>query len=191
MSKSPAREGGAHLGHDLQPIRIADSTINLFPLFMSLTIDQYRGWRRPERGVIKCNVDASFSPQTRNSAGGIVFRDDIGEVSGGAAKILYANSALGAEALILREATLMAANMDMQRVTFESDNKQVIEACTGRNLKGEIEQIIRDIRNWKINFPSWSFIWIPRTGNQSAHSIADLKKQRNLPPNWIWSPLLH
>ncbi|XP_057441354.1 uncharacterized protein LOC130733241 [Lotus japonicus] len=145
-------------------------------------------WRRPPRDFLKCNTDASFTKYNRKAAWGFIFRDEQGNTTCGSARILHASSTLMAEALTLREAVLMAINLDLKKVVFESDSLDLIQSCKGEKQKGEIGTIVEDIKKWSEQFPQWSFSWIARAGNGAAHLIAQLKSQRNLPPNWIWSP---
>lgn len=145
-------------------------------------------WKKPPASFLKCNTDASFSLHSRKASGAYIFRDESGSVSCGAARKFYANSPLGAEALILREAVQVALNLDQKKVIFESDYKQLIETCNGDRHIGEIANIIQDIKVWKASFPDWSFIWTPREGNAVAHSIAQLASSANLPPLWLWNP---
>lgn len=145
-------------------------------------------WKKPPHAFLKCNTDAAFSPLTRKASGAFIFRDELGNVSCGSARKIYAHSPLAAEANILREAVNCAHNLDQKKVVFESDNKPLIEACNGERQIGEISSFVQDIGHWRTAFPEWFFSWTPREGNVVAHAIAQLEMASNLPPLWLWCP---
>ncbi|KAJ1388002.1 Reverse transcriptase-like [Sesbania bispinosa] len=53
---------------------------------------------------------------------------------------------LAAKALAIREAAMLAYNLNWERVIFESDNLPLIEACRGERRIAEIELILLDIQ---------------------------------------------
>lgn len=73
-------------------------------------------WRRPPPGFLKCNSDAGLNMQQHKAMASYLLRDERGDLTCGYNKRLYTSKPLIAEALALREATLMAANMKMEKV---------------------------------------------------------------------------
>lgn len=145
-------------------------------------------WRRPPPGFLKCNSDAGLNMQQHKAMASYMFRDERGDLTCGYTKRLYTLKSLIAEALALREAALMAANLKMEKILFESDNLQLIEVCLRRRQVGSIKHIIEDIFTWKAEYPNWGFTWTGRSGNHSAHTLANLALHGKLPSSWFWNP---
>lgn len=90
-----------------------------------------------------------------------------------------------AEALGLRESALLASSMGDSRVLFETDCQNLIEACRGNAVRGEISMITKDIQAIKNQFERrCGFTWVGREGNQSAHTIASLAREGSLVVDW-------
>lgn len=85
------------------------------------------GWRPPRTPTIKTNVDAVFNSTSGRGAYGIVCRDWQGNLLNPVVKKIVSSSPLTAEALGLREAMVLASNLSMPHVLFESDNQTLIE----------------------------------------------------------------
>lgn len=146
-----------------------------------------RNWRPPTVGVTKINTDAAFDKARSIAWAGFILRDEKGEILTGSTKTLAASSPLMAEALSFREALMFASNLGIQHITVESDCLELVQACRDEVKRGEIQNIVGDIRALKRGFQSAAFTWIGREGNQVAHLLAKLAKIGNLPLNWTWN----
>ncbi|KAJ1383973.1 Ribonuclease H-like superfamily [Sesbania bispinosa] len=144
-------------------------------------------WRNPPLGVIKCNSDAAWSPTGMRGASAFLGRDHRGILLLGQMRILPIFSSLAAEALALRDAVLAAYNLDWEKVLFESDNLQLIEACRGERSLSGVQHIIDDIRTIASGFIHSGFTWVKREGNSPAHLLAHHCSNHSLPPNWVTS----
>lgn len=97
---------------------------------------------------------------------------------------VFATSPLVAEAMALREAISLAANLSIENVLLESDSLDLINACRGETEIGEIRNIVQDVKHMRMSFRKCGFTWIHRSGNNLGHTLAQ-KVQRNLiPPSW-------
>lgn len=94
---------------------------------------------------------------------------------------VFATSPLVAEAMALREAISLAANLSIENVLLESDSLDLINACRGETEIGEIRNIVQDVKHMRMSFRKCGFTWIHRSGNNLAHTLAQ-KVQRNLIP---------
>lgn len=84
-------------------------------------------WRGPPPGWIKCNVDASFVPEERRGATGVVLRDQDGQVCGGRARWYdHCLSALSTEAIACRDGIQFAIDRRVQRLQLETDCQVMI-----------------------------------------------------------------
>lgn len=65
-------------------------------------------WRPPRDNMLKINTYASFNPVSGAGSSGIVIRDNKGKMITGTTFQIYATSAFIAEALALREGSILA-----------------------------------------------------------------------------------
>ncbi|XP_057418916.1 uncharacterized protein LOC130713137 [Lotus japonicus] len=142
-------------------------------------------WKPPPANHLKLNVDAAWSKENPiNTIAGLL-RDRGGVVVSGFAKSVHAPSLLTAEALAVREALLLASNLELKHIIIESDNLQLIKACRESGSIGQIWNILRDIHSLRRGFEECTFSWRPRDGNQAAHELAAATATYSLPPNWF------
>ncbi|KAJ1422669.1 Ribonuclease H-like superfamily [Sesbania bispinosa] len=145
-------------------------------------------WRAPRGDILKCNTDASVPTQGSYAAIGLVVRDSHGYLVSGLSKKILAPSPLVAEALALREAMLLASNLQWKKCMFESDNLSLIKACRQELQIGEIEAITQDVLSLKANFHLCGFLWTNQKGNEAAHLVARSTLNGSIPLNWTVNP---
>lgn len=131
-------------------------------------------WRPPLTNNIKINTDAAYSQRKGKGAIGVILRDSQGTCLTAMVKSISASSPLVAEAMGLREAMMLASNLFISSVVFESDNLNLIESCRRNQEKEEIRSILSDIKTLKNQFQRCGFTWTPREGNEAAHCIATM-----------------
>lgn len=119
---------------------------------------------------------------------GIICRDECGNLLDGIARAIRSVSPIQAEAIAMRDVVVMAESVNWENAIFESDNLSLIRACNGELSYGEIGHFVADITEWKKKYKDWVFTWTKREGNQAAHQLAALRKNNNLPLNWIGAP---
>ncbi|RYR21861.1 hypothetical protein Ahy_B03g067166 [Arachis hypogaea] len=141
-------------------------------------------WRAPPRDWLKINVDASFRKSNRKGAIATVLRDWQGKFITGSATEIRAFSSLEAEALALREALIMAKNLQLGKVLIESDNLQLIQSIKSNSQIGEILAYLKDIAHLLKDLPDVGITWTPREGNHLAHLIATQRATGILSSNW-------
>ncbi|XP_072054838.1 uncharacterized protein [Arachis hypogaea] len=112
-----------------------------------------------------------------------IIRDRRGNFRRGSATKVKAISSLEIEGIALREAMILAKNMEINNVIIESDCQPLMEALKSGGTLWKIDPILEDIQKLKIDIPLCDFTWIPREGNKVAHLIAELKGQEHLPQN--------
>lgn len=117
-------------------------------------------WQPPERGRIKINVDAAFDRQLGKGFSGIVCRDFTGKVLAAHTSMMFAPSALVAEALAAREVVLFAQSLQIQDVIIESDSLVLVEAIQKRTVRRELQSIVTDIQIMNMNFNQIQFTWV-------------------------------
>ncbi|XP_057432718.1 uncharacterized protein LOC130725516 [Lotus japonicus] len=141
-------------------------------------------WKPPEPEFTKCNVDASWDKQTHLGSSGIILRDSEGKFLTGVACKQRSPSPLTSEALALRDGMILAGNLGITMMVFESDCLTLIDACKKKKFVGEICNIVLDILSLGRNFDHCEFSWTPREGNKIAHLVASKAAGNSLPVGW-------
>lgn len=147
-------------------------------------------WRPPQPNFVKLNVDASFIKDSGKACTGIVGRNHKGEIITSLTRKTLAQTPLMAEAIALREAMSLAANLQIDYIVVESDSLDLIKTCRNEQEIGEIRHIYQDIRHLKQSFQKYAFTWVHHSGNLLAHTIAKMHSRDILPTNWRWAPPL-
>ena len=81
------------------------------------------------------------------------------------------------EAIALQEGVVLALEMRISYVIFESGALSIIQAINEGNLGGELGLIIQSIRDISSSFSWCSFQHLKRDGNRVAHELT--KATRN------------
>ena len=95
--------------------------------------------------MLKCNVDAAFSPLRNLGTMSAIIKDYQGRVIIGKARMIHTSSSLVAEAMAIRESLILTHSSFCNEVLLESDCSIVIEVCRRGNLKPEIATLVIDI----------------------------------------------
>ena len=68
----------------------------------------------------------------------------------------------------------LAANLDVDSISIESDSKSCIDAlrCRNRDVTWRIKTICSYVLALKLNFSNCSFSWMVREANVAAHVLA-------------------
>lgn len=120
---------------------------------------------------LKVQSDAAWRTETSVAGLAWTIHNEEGPISF-ASHCLYVASPLIAEALALREAVTMCGSLNRQRIHFESDSRQLIQAITGGIIPPEIYGLVADILNLCSSFDAVYFSWIPRGKNFISDSVA-------------------
>nr|XP_020186036.1 uncharacterized protein LOC109771748 [Aegilops tauschii subsp. strangulata] len=136
------------------------------------TIDQI--WKKPSRGIVKINVDASFQYETLSGASGAVARDDQGVFI--AAANWYIPVVTGvdsAELMAIRNGLCLAANIGCNMIELESDSSFVVDSMNQiYDYMGPDIAIIMECKQLMMDFASVSFKHCYREANQVADELA-------------------
>ncbi|MED6217896.1 hypothetical protein PIB30_021851 [Stylosanthes scabra] len=123
-------------------------------------------WQEKFKGWTKCNTDASFSLTTCRSSSAAVFRDHDGKLLTGTPSTRFCSSPLAAEALVSRDAVMLANNLQIDKALFETDSLNLIQVI---KLKTSIpEAVLEEIWEMEKDLPGCGFIWVPRSCNSLA-----------------------
>lgn len=109
-------------------------------------------WRHPVIGTIKINSDATFDVNRQKGVAGIIGWNDKGEVVLGLTTVFPVTLALQAEVIATRDSAILASNLQISRVVFESDNLELIQSCRNEIERRVLEAVIQDINVLRTDF---------------------------------------
>ncbi|MED6206469.1 hypothetical protein PIB30_026936 [Stylosanthes scabra] len=99
-----------------------------------------------------------LSGSTSTGVSSVVGRDSNGVLLAVAATSRKRSSPLAAEAQAMREAVIMASNFQLDRVVFESDCQNLIQALKSKIAISEIDAVLDDIWELSNHIPNIGFI---------------------------------
>ncbi|XP_059654970.1 uncharacterized protein LOC132301759 [Cornus florida] len=139
-------------------------------------------------GVIKCNVDASFSKDAMIVGGGVVFRDSYGDIVWVVVfKPFPSSSTLVAKTFCFQKAICWAQEFNFLAMLFELDAKIVLDVLSGLYaFPIKIASLTYDISLMLNSFPRYSVSYIRWDENRVAHFLAFMSNGA-LGADWILS----
>ncbi|KAM3271769.1 hypothetical protein ACQJBY_042149 [Aegilops geniculata] len=143
-------------------------------------------WKKPTRGKVKINVDASFHEDILSGATGAIARDDTGQFLAAASWVLpHINSAVSLEILAIRNGLYLAAHIGCSKVIVESDSQLALEAVEKfESYLGQEAAIVMECNELKANYASVSFDNCTREANAIADCLA--KSSFNSKSSSMW-----
>lgn len=124
--------------------------------------------------IVKINFDASYDGKSKQSAVGIVARNNEGKVLLSCLMIYQqVASPFAAEALASRKAIKIGKEMKWRKIIIEGDSLSIIKKCRS-NIpdKSQVCAYISDIHKLQSRFQECRFEHVPRAVNSLAHTIA-------------------
>ena len=130
-------------------------------------------WSPPPPGVFKINVDGASSDLKGISSIGVIIRDCKGETVAALYKPLQSHySAELVEVLAMEQGILLAQELHLPRVMFESDASNVVSAINDSATGTPFGHIIQDIIQAQASFVLCTFRFLSRAFNYAAHELA-------------------
>jgi hypothetical protein len=145
------------------------------------------GWTKPSSGCVKVNVDASFAQPGNQATLGVIARDEHGNVCFSAARVLpNCSSAREAELEAIKDGLSLAATWTQGQIICETDCLVAASAINkpGRDLS-QLCHIINDIKDVLASGVGSSVVYINRTCNHVAHSLASSARVYNSVGFWL------
>ncbi|KAL9243844.1 hypothetical protein vseg_017683 [Gypsophila vaccaria] len=116
-------------------------------------------------------VDAGWKPNLNAAAGWIRCKDSL--IIDHKSCCFKSESAIQAEAFGIKEALLWAKGMKILHLTVSTDCLQLIQQITGRAQRNhQTSSIIEDISDLASFFHCLCIMFVPRSRNTKAHSLA-------------------
>ncbi|KAL5570777.1 hypothetical protein UlMin_020374 [Ulmus minor] len=133
-------------------------------------------WQPPKVGFVKVNSDAAWCSNKKKFGLGSIIRDYSGKVLGSLAMSISSSVSVAvAESWALEKGASLAKQMGFSAVILESDCLGVTKALDTKTLHdSDISYVFDSIYEICNGFDMYNFSYIPRTGNQVAHSLARL-----------------
>jgi hypothetical protein len=144
-------------------------------------------WHAPESGWIKVNMDASFIMAIQSGSGGVVIRNDHGELLQATANHYeHVPDVLTAEALAARDGLLLARACGFMKVVLEGDNISLVNLLRSEaGIRSPIVGLWHEIVDIGRSFTSFCVSFVNREGNEATHFCAKLAS--NSSQVGVWS----
>ncbi|XP_050254837.1 uncharacterized protein LOC126700669 [Quercus robur] len=127
--------------------------------------------------MYKVNVDGAISNDGRPSSIGVIIRNSKGETVAALCMPLPSEySILETEAIAVEKGALLAKEMELQQVIFESDALSVVNSVNAGDKSGCNGHLFHGIRSILNSFNSWQFKHQKRAYNKAAHELAQHAK---------------
>ena len=135
-------------------------------------------WVAPPPDYFKVNVDGASSIDGSGISGiGVIVRDEMGRVIVALCKALPMHYlAEITEFFALEHGVLLAQEMNISKVIFESDASSVISAVSQACHGGVMGHLVQSIQFAKSVFSYCSFSHVKRDYNKAAHELAQFAK---------------
>ncbi|XP_057451971.1 uncharacterized protein LOC130743760 [Lotus japonicus] len=104
-------------------------------------------WDVPPPWTLKLNVDATYFKETCKGSIAVVVFDEKGTNVLSHSKTIWAASPLAAEALAVREALLLAMNLELPKIYLVSDCLNLVSLIRERRTDWKVEAVLRDIQD--------------------------------------------
>lgn len=136
------------------------------------------GWMAASPGYFKVNVDGASPLDGKGISGvGAIVRNDGSKVVVALCKALAScYPAEWAKLFALEQRVLLAQQLAVSNVIFESDDAPMIQAISQDLCGGEAGHLIQEIQRPKSSFASCSFRHMKRAYNGAAHELAQFAK---------------
>ena len=129
-------------------------------------------WEPPSPGVYKINFDGALD-QNRYSSVGVIVRDSKGHLISSLCKFLQSSySTELVEIMALEQGILLANDLQLPRVIFESDALNAIQAINENAIGSSFGHFIQDFLQARNLFESCSFNHSSCDLNKVAHELA-------------------
>ncbi|KAL9688849.1 hypothetical protein QQ045_033274 [Rhodiola kirilowii] len=144
-------------------------------------------WQKPVGNYVKFNCDGAWSECQKAGGIGGILRDSTGVILAIATKFFHhCDSVIQCEGVALREAIIMARNLHLPNVIFETDNIALVQAfifgaaneVSNTDWFHDIASILSVHRNWQI-------VIARREANCAAHFLA----RKAHAERWSWHRL--
>ena len=142
-------------------------------------------WEAPPSGMCEVNVDGAVSGDGKLSSVGVIIRNNEGAPIAALCKLLPGQySSLETEIIALENGIILAEEMGLTQVIFESDALTVVQDLQVKEVNGSSGNLYQGIIDLLESFCSWKFCHLKREYNKAAHVLAQFAKCNGT--NQVW-----
>ena len=135
--------------------------------------------------MCKVNVDGAVSGDGKLSSVGVIIRNNEGAPIAALCKLLPGQySSLETEIIALENGIILAEEMGLTQVIFESDALTVVQDLQVKEVNGSSGNLYQGIIDLLESFCSWKFCHLKREYNKAAHVLAQFAKCNGT--NQVW-----
>ncbi|XP_019191714.1 PREDICTED: uncharacterized protein LOC109186242 [Ipomoea nil] len=146
-------------------------------------------WSKPQEGFHKLNVDAAIDSINGKMGFGCVIRDEHGTFV--AARGIQWDGVFSpreAEATAIREALSWIKELNLNKVSVETDSLQVVNSLKSSIGESSFHVILSDIKNVLCDFSHVFLSFVKRSTNGVAHAIARYAVSSSGCSEWLSIP---
>ncbi|XP_074346962.1 uncharacterized protein LOC141685777 [Apium graveolens] len=152
------------------------------------TQESRRKWSKPPGGWLKINIDAACRHDRDFVGAGCVVRNDEGGFVRARSSLVRSRAcAREAEALSLKEALLWVKSWRQNKFIFESDSKVLVDEIRGGHAKSIFHPHVEDCIELLKHFDEVLVIFVNRSANSVAHSLAQAAYSVSDPQEWSYT----
>ncbi|OVA10686.1 hypothetical protein BVC80_53g18 [Macleaya cordata] len=139
---------------------------------------------------LKINIDASFITTDQNAGIGFILRDNTGYFRGAKCMHCRPHSSEEVEGIALLEAINWANDLNLQRVSFESDAQTLVHYAQGKKVKIDwrCKSVLDDCKDLISLSPSFVLSFVPRIANQAVDFLAKAARLSSSPISIMQEP---
>ncbi|XP_074324399.1 uncharacterized protein LOC141661314 [Apium graveolens] len=146
-------------------------------------------WRRPQHGWVKVNTDVALFLEWDNTGVRNVIRDEHDQfIRARNHKLQALYSPREAEALGLKEALLRVKELGYKRCVFETDAKELVEACRSAQGNTYFHLIVLDCIDLLKHYDEVLVDYVPRSANVVTHELARTTYSMSGVHEWVDTP---
>lgn len=148
--------------------------------------DVLHGWKPPDQGLMKLNIDGSFQPDTGKGGLGVVLRNRLGEVIFAACGYIQrCTGALEAELMACREGLLMALQWTLLPIIIETDCQEMLNLLQSKELvRSELMFLVKEVHDLMMGNRVVSLAKVHRNQNRISHVLANKGRVEELTHFW-------
>ncbi|PRQ29297.1 putative ribonuclease H-like domain-containing protein [Rosa chinensis] len=143
-------------------------------------------WSPPSSGWLKANCDGAFDLLSKSGGIGVVIRDALGDIVGGACiKVNSVASPEAIEAMACRAACSLAVQYHLSPIIFETDCQHLVSSVeSGAEETSALGRVIEDINSFLQVLVGSSLRHVYREANTAAHNLAKLALLSSFNLSW-------
>ena len=130
-------------------------------------------------------MDGALADDGRLLSIGVIIRNSKGGAIAALSKTLPGQyTSLETEIIALENGVLLAKELELSQVVFESDSLTAIQSLQALDFEGDLGHLCQGIINLMDSFRSWKFKQLKRDYNKVAYELAQYARRNAISQVW-------